>query len=83
MGGRLSGFVRLRRLVVVGRGRGVGRGHVCSLVAGRERRGKRACAAQLLLLAILRSRRVGEGSVLRGGCLCLVVVEPRIYVCEC
>ena len=31
----LGGRLRLRRLVVVGRGRGFFGGHVCSLVAGR------------------------------------------------
>ena len=56
-GGRLR--LLLRRLVVVGRGRGFFGGHVCSLVAGRcaPRDGASGAA---VASPILRARRVGE-----------------------
>ena len=56
----LGGRLRRRRLIVVGRGRGVDREHACSLEFWRERHEACEAVASLLLPAILRSRRVGE-----------------------
>lgn len=58
---RPGGCLGRRCLLVVGRGRGVGRGHACSLEFRRERHQACEAVASLLLPAILRSRRVGEG----------------------
>ena len=71
----LGGRLRLRRLVVVGRGRGFFGGHVCSLSLGGWHRERVFSAAQLLLLDILRSRRVGkELSLTLGRCSFRAVV---------
>ena len=53
-----GGRLRLRRLVVVGRGRGFFGGHVCSLVGGRV--GPRDEPSGAAAPSILRARRVGE-----------------------
>ena len=67
----LGGRLRLRRLVVVGRGRGFVLGHACSLVAGRcalRCLGTRS-AALLLLPLSYAPVGWGRGTVFRGGCL--------------
>ncbi|SIA68922.1 Uncharacterised protein [Mycobacteroides abscessus subsp. abscessus] len=66
----LGGRLRLRRLVVVGRGRGFLLGHACSLVAGRCALLRDRRAALLLLPLSYATVGWGRGSVFRGGCLC-------------
>ena len=65
----LGGRLRLRRLVVVGRGRGFLLGHACSLIAGRcVLRGLGTRSAALLLLPLSYAPvGWGRGSVFRGG----------------
>lgn len=74
LGGRLR--LRLRRLFVVGRGRGFFGGHVCSLVGGRVRCGT-GPAALLLLFLSYATVGWGRGSVFRGGWLSAFAVSGR------